>query len=255
MTKTRLPDVLWCDKDDAMDGHFKLLQYLQSLGHCPRKITLDATTLTKQYLLVLLRTLRRYARDAAFRVLYTPARYSFSQGHAQMSYGVKYVAPVPFFAGIQHPSKQDLLVLFLGYEGERAVRIWRSVEPEFTVAVVANPAFRPAGHLPTIANNRTLLELDESSVEQRQVAAGDPDAVYALLSDVHDRYRDWNIVIASLGPKVQTVGIYLFCERNPQITSQILYASAATYDEKHYTVEAEPYTMEYRLAGVPEFPV
>ncbi len=254
MTTPRLPDVLWCDKDDAMDGHFKLLQYLQSLGSRPKTLTLDATTLTKQYLLVLLRTLRGQLPDAAFRVLYTPATYSFSHGRARMTYGVKYVTPVPFFAGIQQPERRDLLVLFLGYEGERAVRIWRSVEPERTIAIITNPALRPGGHLPAITNNKTLLEMEESVVEQRQIPAGSPDAVYELLRGVHESYPDWNIVVASLGPKVQTLGIYLFFESHPQIGSQILYAPAATYDEKHYTVAAEPYTMEYRLQLPSEVP-
>jgi len=164
-----------------------------------------------------------------------------------MSYGVKYVAPVPFYAGIQQPERRDLLVLFLGYEGERAVRLWRSVEPEHTIAVVSYPALRPAGHLPAISNNKTLLEMDPEVVEQRQVPAASPEETFEFLKEVHLKYPDWNIMISSLGPKVQTLGVYLFFEANPKCTSQVLYAPAASYDEKHYTMAPERFTLEYRL--------
>lgn len=243
----RIPDVLWCDKDDALDGDFKLQEYLRKLSPTPARVTVDVTTLTKQYLLVLLRTLRTHLPNATFRVLYTPASYSFSHGRSRMSYGVKYVTPVPFYAGIQHPEKRDLLLLFLGYEGERAVRLWRSVEAERTIAVISYPALRPGGHLPAISNNKTILEMDSSVVEQRKVPAASPEQTIALLEEIHKTYPDWNIMISSLGPKVQTIGIYLFFEHNAHCSSQVLYAPAASYDEKHYTIGSERYTLEYRL--------
>ncbi len=164
-----------------------------------------------------------------------------------MSYGVKYVAPVPFYAGIQYPERPDLLVLFLGYEGERAVRLWRTVEPEHTIAIVANPAFRPGGHLPTIRNNRTLLELDRSVLEQRQVAAGSPGAVFRLLLQISEQFSKWNVMVSCLRPKVQVLGAFLFFEQYSSFPWQMLYAPAATYDEKRYTIRPEHFTMEYLL--------
>jgi hypothetical protein len=250
----KMPDILWCDKDDALDGDFKVHEYLRRLPKLPTLVTMDITTLTKQYLLVLLRTLRTHLPNASFRILYTPASYSFSHGRSRMSYGVKYVAPVPFYAGIQHPEKRDLLLLFLGYEGERAVRLWRSVEPERTIAVVSYPALRPGGHLPAITNNKTLLEMDPAVVEQRRAAAASPEQTFDLLQQVHAEYEGWNIMISALGPKVQTLGIYLFFEHHPTCLSQVLYAPAASYDEKHYTVGTEAYTLEYRLRPLAEAP-
>ena len=243
----RLPDVLWCEKDDGLDGYFKLVRYLEALPQPPQRITLDITTVTKQYLLLLLRTIRTKLPNAGLQ-FFTPLRvYSFPQGHTRMSHGVKYVTPVPFYAGIQYPERSDLLVLFLGYEGERAVRLWRTVEPERTIAIIANPAFRPGGHLPTIRNNRTLLELDRSVLEQRQVPAGSPGAVFWLLSQIKEEFRDWNVMVSCLGPKVQVIGAFLFFEQHESLPWQMLYAPAATYDEKHYSVSPEPFTMEYRL--------
>ncbi len=59
----------------ASTGISSLVSTLDALPEPPRRITLDITTVTKQYLLVLLRTLRAKLPGATVRALYTPARY------------------------------------------------------------------------------------------------------------------------------------------------------------------------------------
>ncbi len=43
----RIPEVLWCERDDPIDGQFKLVSFLGTLKQPIERITLDITTLTK----------------------------------------------------------------------------------------------------------------------------------------------------------------------------------------------------------------
>ena len=239
MRKKSEPKVLWCDKADPMDGILNLEEFLENIQEVPKRITIDITAFTKQYLLVLLHFLEGRYPHAKIRTLYTRGRYVYSKKHP-LSWGIKEITAVPYFSFPVHPDKKKLLVLFLGYEGERALSIHRTLEPEKTIAVIGDPPGYHGADIPSRKFNKHLLSLLPSE-NKVKIPSLDADKTRDFLKEVYEKNRYFNIFLAPLGTKMQTLGIYLFLreyfkgEYLPNI--QVIYAVPFWYDERYYTSE------------------
>ncbi|HCU35994.1 MAG TPA: hypothetical protein DGT21_11265 [Armatimonadetes bacterium] len=247
-------DVLWCDKDDPMHGMFKLQEILgrdRTADHL--RITVDITTFTKQYLLVLLKWIEHHLPNAAVRTVYTPGQYGETRAQqARFTWGVKDIVTVPMYGMPPSPESSDVLVIFLGYERERTYRLWRTLEPDLTIAVIGvPPAFPGANYTSEILNAR-ILNSKTDDIAIRSCSAVDPADAARLLCDVAAEHEGCNLVVAPLGTKMQTLGLYLFSRRREGRAAQIMYALPLRYDEKYYTVGHTSYVYEFDLAGAPK---
>lgn len=220
-------------RSDARAGFDILVDSLRRLEHDsagrPLRITFDITTFTKSYLLVLLRALENAHRADVQLVYVEPAYYT----PERLTAGVRTVGYVPFYNGHPSPSRPDLLVIFLGFEGDRAYAIWEHFEPEKSIAFVGNPGYDPTYAECAERLNRTLL--DELGVERRDVRARDPDAVCRELEGIWADHKYYNLLIAPLGTKPETLGVYLFKRSNPDCPAQVVYASAGHYFGEYYS--------------------
>lgn len=213
------------------------------------RVTVDITTLTKRYLLILLDCMRRMLPQAKIRLLYTPGVYASNE---VLSWGVKEVSVLPYLGGAcSESSKKRALALLLGYEGERAYSILRYVEPMFTLAVVANPPTHPGDDIPSRKRNRIILE-DPRTVEV-EVPALWPDETQKILRQWYEKpeYKDYTWYISPLGTKMQTVGVYLFFESlPPDSRAEVLYASPLKYNKKKYTVDYDHNCIVYQMPAL-----
>ncbi len=216
--------------------------------HCAtglRYATIDITTLTKKYLLVILKVLRGLSPESTVRLLYTPGKYGRNE---PLSWGVKQIGIVPFLGGMScAESSKSLLVLFLGYEKERAWSIWRRAEADKTVAVLTVPATHPGDDLPARSAHREILAHEDTRTEYVS-ALGAADSERLLTELYRDEAHDgFMFFIAPLGTKVQTAGIYRFFEINQPTRAQVIYASPVVYNRLKYTVGYDEQIVEYVL--------
>ncbi len=243
--------VVNCDKEDPVDGSVKLKEVLANSNLSEGKITIDITTLTKQYLLVLLKSIREDYPLASLRILYTPGHYKVSPSHPEkdaLSWGVKEIKPVPGFSGSALSWRDDVLVLFLGYEGERAFQIFQKFEPKKTLAVFPNPPSYPNADRPTRTLNSRILSRPRDEVEILLADALDPESSRDLLLKLSKTYEDekkCNLIISPLCTKIQTLGILLFFWAKKDTNAQVIYASPFWYNEKKYTSGFPNYVLEY----------
>lgn len=243
--------VVHCDKDDAIDGLVKLKEVLRNRDLSQAKITIDITTFTKQYLLVLLKSIRQDYPSASIRILYTPGYYIVSPSHPErsaLSWGVKEIKPVPGFLGNCLPWQNDILVLFLGYEGERAFQIKQKLEPKKTIAVLPNPPSYPCADRPTYTLNNRILSRSRDEVEICKADALDPESTRDLLLKLSKKYEDeerYNLIISPLCTKIQTLGILLFFWVKKETNAQVIYSLPFWYNEKKYTSGFPNYVLEY----------
>lgn len=239
MEKESEPEVLWCDKADPLDGILNLEEFLKNIQEEPKRITIDITAFTKQYLLVLLYFLGKEYPNAAIRTLYTRGRYKYSK-KTPLSWGIKEITAVPFFSFPIHPEKEKLLVLFLGYEGERAFSVYRTLEPDKTIAVIGYPPGYHGADIPSRNFNKYLLDLlpNENKVK---IPSLDADKTKDFLEEIYEKNKNYNIFLAPLGTKMQTLGIYLslrgYFKKQYLPNIQVIYAVPFWYDERHYTSE------------------
>jgi hypothetical protein len=241
-------EIIYCDKDDPLDGLYKLEASGFGTAERPRRITIDLTTFTKQYMLALFRWLEMNFPEARVRTVYTEARYRYPpQCEPRLTWGVKSLVLPPFYGGVAIPELPDLLIVFLGYEAERAYRVWRTLEPERTVAVLGWPPVFPGAEITVRALNRRLLARTRDEVQLTRCSAMDPDETCALLCELASTYRNHNISIAPLGSKMQALGTYLYFRCNPATNAQVVYAVPVKYDESYYGTSYCPYVYEYWL--------
>lgn len=243
--------VIYCDKNDPIDGLIKLKESFKERDLSKGRITVDITTFTKQYLLVLLKAIRQDYPSASIRTLYTPGNYKISFSHPEkdaLSWGVKEIKPVPEFLGNCLPWQDDILVLFLGYEGERAFQIMQKLEPKKTIAVLPNPPSYPHADRPTYTLNKRILSRSIDELERCEVDALNPESARDLLLTLSKKYEDeekCNLIISPLCTKMQTLGILLFFWAKKDTNAQVIYASPFWYNEKKYTHGFPNYVLEY----------
>lgn len=231
--KGGLVEIVRPPRSDARAGFDVMVDTLRQLvckaAGQQLRITLDITTFTKSYLLVLLKALEN-AHLKDIQLVYVEPAYYVPE---RLTAGVRTVGYVPLYNGHPSPSRPDLLVTFLGFEGDRAYAIWEHFEPEKTIAFVGNPGYDPT--YPECAERLNASLLNEPGIEKRDVPPRDPDAVCHELESIWADHKEYNLLIAPLGTKPETLGVYLFKRRNPDCPAQVVYATAGHYFEEYYS--------------------
>lgn len=179
---------------------------------------LDISNLNRQNLLVLLWLLRKKYKVKSLDIFYTvPERYNY-----EISKGAKGCANIPFFGGSFSKDKAKLLILLAGYEIDRPLYLFSTLEPSKVIVI--------EGDEPTdtsfLAQNIELVKTLSSKIENvdvEKVSAKYPHKAAQQLRGIFIKNgNDYNIVASPLNTKLQTVGLYLACETSPEV--QIIYS-------------------------------
>lgn len=184
-------------------------------------IVLDISVFTRRHLLMMLRWLDdRDLWDRLVVVYSEPDDYVVSR-HIPLSFGLKSLQEIPGFPACSDLSRPVHLMMFLGYEGDRALAVYEHIQPMKTTLVVPHPPYQSTWEGRTEEFNRDLLTLvgDDATVK---VDPLDPDATYKLLRDFLDvgGRRDVARIVCPLGTKPQTLGIYGYtrqCDDPPAV--------------------------------------
>lgn len=237
-----------CDRVEPLDGmeKFEDLIYEMNIKLKDMAITVDISTFTKQYLLVLLRKIESLLKPKYVRVLYTEPGVYGRGDFKRLSFGVKNVVVVPEFVGKEVEGKKLLLVVFLGYEVHRTLAVIEKYEPDLLIAVVGRPPYYEGWDEFSIKTHQYLLS--KPDVLKYEMPAREPNIVRdKLIRILNDFHKDFpNMYISPTGTKLQTVGIYEFVRRYQ--TARIVYAIPKDYLESYYTMGSGE-TWEYYLTS------
>jgi hypothetical protein len=223
--------VISCQRENPFDG----VNQLKTIwSKCKPKtpdepfITIDISGFTKIYLLELLQFLVIEMNLGIPRILHTVQTYSATR----LTRGVQQITTAPNFFGTASLEKQTLLVLFLGFEQERTLAVWKHYNPEKTIALItAPPSYGSLDYLDYARNNNSYL-LSQPSVEVRDVSADNPYAVKDTLETIYGETKgSYNMVIGPFGTKPQTVGIFLFTLEHPK--AQVVYSFPVNYTRSY----------------------
>lgn len=223
--------VISCQRENPLEG---INQMEGVLRQCKLKtdggpyITVDISGFTKIYLLELLHYL---AIDKSFgipRLLHTTQRYL----PTKLTRGIEQITTIPNFYGSPSLEKATVLVLFLGFEPERALAVWKQFNPARTIALITNPPrYGNLDYLKYARQNNADL-LSQPSVEVRDVTADNPYAVRNVLETIYEETKDsFNMVIGPFGTKPQVVGVFLFCREHRRV--QVVYSFPAAYTRSY----------------------
>ena len=223
--------VISCQRDNPIDA---IAQLKTIWKRCkPRNpeesfITVDISGFTKIYLLELLHYIVIELNLGIPRILHTTQAYL----PTKLTKGVAQVTTIPNFFGSISLEKQTVLVVFLGFEPERSVAVWKHFNPAKTIALITNPPrYGNLDYLKYAQENNSHL-LSQPSIEVRNVPADNPYAVRKMLEAIYDEKRgSFNMVIAPFGTKPQAIGVFLFCLEHPKV--QVVYSFPIKYTRSY----------------------
>ena len=223
---------------DPVVGLLALSQEVQAVCDYsePISVTIDISTFPRKQLLLMLRLLEELHLMNSTRILYTePGKY-LADMDMPLSFGIKEIGIIPTFKGNYDPHKELKLILFLGYDGDRALALLENIEPHKTIIVIPKPAFYPEWEGKTEKlNGAVLAAVDDKCVHYSH--SQDPDSTVDLLKrlikpeneDVPD-----NWYIAPLGTKLQALGVYYFTSKWPDVAS-VVHASALKHNDEKFS--------------------
>ena len=198
-------------------------------------VTVDVSTFPRQELIVLLRVLESLPDSPIIRLFYTePGEYGTETAGGWLTRGVKSVRTIPGFGGIQQPGKKKLLVMFLGHEDERAAITWKRHQPETTITIFPDPNYRKELNGIVERTHQLLFtKLASAKIHPPVSARGIHEAQNAVL-ELWEEYRKTHfLVVAPLGTKLQTLGVYRAAKLKSDI--QITYAVPSVYNFNAYS--------------------
>jgi len=206
--------------EDPITGIAKFCSLLKELNITPAAsiITVDITALSTKHILLLLRTVDSLGFWGSIRLVYSEPKDYVADLYLPMSSGIRRIDVVPGFVNNQCLSKSLLLLIFLGYEGDRANALVQNIDPNETLLAIPRPAFHPEWEKRTEEMNSNLIQLigDDHKIEMHSL---DCNEVAVTLSKIlvygpGSPLAHKNCCIVPLGTKPQTVGLYLFWRQN-----------------------------------------
>ena len=187
------------------------------------KVILDISCFPKHILLSLL----RWRPSVELSLFYTRPK-SESNIEDEISVGVQRIGILRGFEGEVKLGRPTLLVLLLGFEGSRAMAIFRHFEPQTTLALCGNPdpVLGPADtkfYIDSARQNNAQL-MSNQRVVTKALPSLDPESCAESLEDAigtESAGKSMNILLSVLGTKAQVVGTYLYLIRHQE--TQVAY--------------------------------
>ena len=199
-------------------------------------VVLDISVFTKRHLLMMLRWLDDEGFWDRLCVVYTePDEYDVSK-YIPLSFGLSSFHQIPGFSACPDMSRPLHLVLFLGYEGDRALAVYDNIQPMQTTLVIPDPPYKPSWEGRTEYLNADLISI-VGGKQTCKVDSIDPEKVQTALNDIFGDCTKRGMhakVICPLGTKPQTLGAYSYTRACPDPPA-IVYASPLRHNHAFFS--------------------
>ena len=203
----------------------------------------DISCIPKNYILLML----NYLRNVVF--IYSKVK-KYSEKEEDFVTGVRDVISLPGFSGkIRH--RDSLLVLILGFQGNRALSIYRRYNPYRTLVLIPEPqgSEDKEGVKIVVRNNKGILKNQFVYIEK--IIGFSPKKFKKQLQEKINTFAEkndidlsnFNLILSPLGPKPDILGIYKYWLK--QKNTQLSYSLPTRYRNSSEGIR-DTYIMEYQ---------
>ena len=204
--------------------------------HRSASIVLDISVMPRQHFLMLCQWMTDARYWNRLIIVYSePSNYDVSK-YMPLSFGLSSLEQIPGLVPCTDLSRPIHLILFLGYEGDRATAIYDHIQPRRTTLIVPHPPYRPEWAGLTQRFNSALIDL-VGPEHVHYVESIDPDIVALQLQKIvgaSDSRSETATIIAPLGTKPQALGTFVFSQDRVDRPA-IIYASPLRYNNRFYS--------------------
>lgn len=223
------------DPSGSLRGAIPILQGLFE-QHPHASIVLDISVMTRQHFLMVC----QWVVDAGYWdrlvVVYSePSKYDVTN-YMPLSFGLSSLQQVPGLPPCADLSRPVHLVLFLGYETDRAMAMYDHIQPSRTTLIIPHPPYQSSWVGLTEHFNADLISVVGSDCVRR-VESIDPDRVARQLEDIvggANTRSQWANIIVPLGTKPQALGAFYY-NRSWSDQAAIIYARPLRYNNRFYS--------------------
>jgi len=217
-----------------------LIRELKTIQLTSNKLTIsiDITTFTKKHLMLLLNYFDKNNLFDITRIFYSEPKKYTANLYLPMSFGILPIYTITGFVTTQSLNKRNLLAIFLGYEGDRAMALVNNFEPNETILIIPDPPYHPEWKGRTEEMNKNLIEIIGAD-KVESIDSLNPHLMLEKLENlfgINGKYdlRNYHCSISPLGTKPQALGLYLFWRQHKGKFS-IVYAPPCKHNESFYS--------------------
>ena len=206
-----------------------------TLNSVQPRITFDISTIIKWHLLILLKAMGLKNNLKGVRFIYTEPEDYITDLFQPLSFGIRNIFPIPTYSGNYNFSEDSLLILLLGYEGDRALALLEETDPAECLLLIPKPAYQKEWEGRTEVMNKGIINIvGQISIEY--IHSRNPIKVAQKLNKIlsKPKYLRYNHIISPLGTKPQTLGLYLYLSTNP-INTVLIYGTPSRHNELFYS--------------------
>lgn len=133
--------------------------------------------------------------------------------------------------GIMHPSKKTFLVVFIGHDRKRVQQLYNYFEPSKTLIIRVCNNFTPT---PDNYNDKYegFMNVSDETISNPSHNTSF-DKLNQRLLQKKDTLQKYNVLLCSLGSKIESIGIYKFHKKYPE--TALLYAPSKDYADDYST--------------------
>jgi len=226
---------IFTSSKNPLKGLDEFAQYLKNYSPKSTALTIDISTFTKRHMLLLVKTIEEHGFWENTTILYTEPLDYITNLFLPLSMGISSISTIPGFVSNTPSNLPLFLLIFLGYEGDRAYSLHSKMSPNTTKLIIPDPPYREEWRGRTKKMNKHLIKiLGENKLDTAHSL--DPYQVKKKLYELEKEHNfdkeKW--VLSPLGTKPQTFGIYLFWRENKHSFS-IVYASPLKHNVRFYS--------------------
>lgn len=202
------------------------------------KISIDISCFTRKHLLQMLNCFDANKLLGNVNFYYSQPIEYFDENNNTNAEGIKSICEIETFSGENLSSRDTALILFLNFEGKRAISLWNELQPHVTVPIIPFPSIKQEWDLKVMSQNKLLLSSLNLNLENVEKTGpldvdGTKDLLLKLTSQDSNRskilkLKEYNYIIAPLGTKPQVLGVFKYWRLNPNKIA-IVYPSPIQY--------------------------
>lgn len=219
------------------EGILKFHSYCRDndlLGLKNLAISIDITTFTKGLLFEILFYIKNFLSVTKLRFFYTIPKNYASPEEGELSYGIKGVHILPFYWNGWSPTKDDLLIIILGFEEMRAMSLINKFDANVNQIFVTKPGTAPKWDMYCEKYNELLLrEMPPTDNIHALNPIETSNVLKKYITD--DIIKKYNLFLSPLGTKPQIIGIFFYLLSNPNIPLNIITTTPVEHNIPYYS--------------------
>lgn len=210
-------------------------------GNEAQDVLIDITTFTHEHLLFLLKSLStRKEKIRSLMCMYSGASdYSYNEeGESKwLSKGCAEVRSVVGYPGMIYPGVENVLIIVVGFEHERAECVMDEMVPDSLYLGLGKPdSVTDAAHRAPLLLFSKMLEESiaiRQNVHKFSFSANNPDDAFRQLKEVIESTPNSNHIIVPMNTKLSTLAVAAIGLKNSDV--QLCYAQPETYNFEAYS--------------------